>query len=848
MRLRPGSDIVRYLALSIVIAMLITCGCSGGDSFSPAAPGMKSIDASSSHQCRGLWQFIADPASGTLDVVPLRTSEMHINALPFLEPPALVNITLETLQFNGNIIETDIGLRHPFLGLDEFSGFDVCGIFIGDGSVGGFDDASLLMPGDGDTRLLNPDGFTRWWNPSEFPVNEGTMFSYNDGLLGTPDSIGNFSATLNGYKYFCDDLTDPDGPLSDVTLDGRGLFSAGQKNVRHYTIQMEGGLVFNYAVDACWKFPNGSPPYDVPDDFAPDANRPEAWQIAVEQTLNTLWNDGSDNGGELALAIDVYDWYNADMNTVRVESPGNFAMTESAIAIGGGAGYSTYAIDITDATPAEGSIDLLISIESDSIGYGGLLPGKPVTSYFTKSVAVSDEAPPSGSGWVDAWGNPGYDCGWAVAADEDGNAYVSGNTNIGGNGQDAFLAKYAPDGTQSWYVTWGGTGWDEGYGVDVDGYGNVYVAGDFQGTVDFDPGAGVTQYTSNSSYDIYVSKFDPSGDFLWARAWGSSAGQDSGMDCAVDSEGNVCVVGRFMGTNVDFDPGAGTDLHSANGFLDIFISVFDPSGDYQWARTWGCASDYDGGWGVVYDGSDSIYAVGDFYDTVDFDPGAGVDNHASNGSADGFLVRYDSSGNFIWARTWGGPGHDEARGDVDVDGAGSVYVQGRFNDTVDFDPGAGIDNHTSNGDRDIFLSKFNTSGDFQWARTWGSTYFEYSNGVAVHGTNSIYTTGCFNLVCDFDPGAGVYERTSAGDRDAFINKFDADGNFIWARTWGGTSCDEGNDIAVDGSGNAFVTGWYWSANLDFAPSYPPCNNDPDVHSANGYDIYLVKYLPNGCWE
>ncbi len=326
----------------------------------------------------------------TLDVVPLREGNMHINVLPFLEPPPLVNLTLETLQFNGNLIEANIGLRHPFLGLTEFTGFDVCGTLISNGSVSGFQNPDLAMPGDGDTRLLNPDGFTRWWNPAEFPVNQGTMFSYNDGLLGTPDSIAGYSATLNGYKYYCDDLG-PDDPLSDIAIENRGVFSAGQKNVRHFTIEMgDDGLVFNYAVDASWQFPQGSPPFQAPDDFAPGANRPEAYRVEVTELLNTMWNDGNTLGGDLTLQLDVYDWFNADLNNVVIESPGNFPATPGGAPTGGGEGYSTYEVEITDATPAEGSIDLLITVESNAVDYGGFLNGEAVSVYFTYEADVSE--------------------------------------------------------------------------------------------------------------------------------------------------------------------------------------------------------------------------------------------------------------------------------------------------------------------------------------------------------------------------------------------------------------------------------------------------------------------------
>ena len=380
--------------LIIIVAVVAINGCSGTQG-NPVTgiyiDGQSITDSSSSHHTWGLWQFIAEPETGTLEIIQLRSVNLHLNALPFLEPPALTDLTVENIQFNGNIIDADIGLRHPFLGLNKFTGFDVCGILISNGSLSGFDDTSLILAGDGDTRILNPDGYTRWWNSSEFPINNGTIFSYTDGLLGRPDSVADFNSTLNAYKYFCDDLG-PNDPLDVVTIAGRGMFSAGQKNIRHYTIKLgTGGLVFNYAVDATWQFPQNPPPYDVPDDFGAGANRSEPWNISVTELSNTLWSDGAGSGGDLSLAIDVYDHFNAGMNTVRVESPGHFDMNVSDTPMGGGIGYSTYEVDITNATPSYGSIDLLIAVECEESGYGGLLPGVTQAAYFIYSAPVGEE-------------------------------------------------------------------------------------------------------------------------------------------------------------------------------------------------------------------------------------------------------------------------------------------------------------------------------------------------------------------------------------------------------------------------------------------------------------------------
>jgi len=448
--------------LFLLAAFPLLYGCSRGNSANPlsATSDGKSVSRTGGHYTWGLWQFAADPAAQKLDVIPLRAGNFHLNALTFLEPPPLVNLTLESLKFTGNIIDANIGLRHPFSGLIEFTGFDVCGIFITNGSITGFNDTALRMAGNGDTRLLNPDGYSRWWNPTEFPVNDGTMFAYKDGLLGSPDSIGNYNCTLNAYKYFADGLG-PDDPVANLSLAHRGMFSAGKKNIRHYKIDMTAGLIFNYAVDACWKFPTGPAPWSAPDDFDIDANRAEARNIVVNEIENTLYNDGTKSGGGLKLDIDVYDWFNADMNTVRVESPGNFTMVESSTLVGGGAGFSTYEVDIATATPAMGEIDLLISVVSEETDFQGFITGTNSTSYFVDTVAVSSETPAQ---WTIVFSDEGVlpeqkidfnDISPALSVETDGDIKMAYNVNqpIDYAGTAYSYACKSSDGL-NWYNFW----------------------------------------------------------------------------------------------------------------------------------------------------------------------------------------------------------------------------------------------------------------------------------------------------------------------------------------------------------------------------------------------------------
>ncbi len=384
----------KSFTLILVMVAFLIAGCSSGGGVDVTVPG-KTTDASpaaASHQSWGLWQFVADPAAGSLDVVQLRTGNFHLNTRVFLEPPALVYLTLESLEFNGNIIEVDIGLRHPFLGLTEFTGFDVCGMLISNGSYSGFDDSALRYAGPGDTYLVNPDGHSRWWNPVEFPHN-ATAFAYNDGLLGTPDSVADFNSTLNAYKYFCDVLDDPDGPLTDVTQESRGMFSAGQKNIRHYTIELgEDGLIFNYAVDASWTFPQGDPPWTAPDDFAASANRVEPWFINVSEAANSLYYFEGAGGGGIELSIDVYDWFGIETDSVYVESANGVIPQAGPFApTGGGEGYSTYEVDIADASPAaSGPLGILITVETEDEGFQDFLPGNTTSAYYVYTTTVSD--------------------------------------------------------------------------------------------------------------------------------------------------------------------------------------------------------------------------------------------------------------------------------------------------------------------------------------------------------------------------------------------------------------------------------------------------------------------------
>jgi hypothetical protein len=366
--------------------------------------------------------------------------------------------------------------------------------------------------------------------------------------------------------------------------------------------------------------------------------------------------------------------------------------------------------------------------------------------------------------------------------------------------------------TFEWARTFGGSSYDEGRSITVDALGNVYTTGSFQGTVDFDPGAGTANLTSVGLRDIFVQKLDATGNFLWARSFGGNS-FDEGQSIAVDFSGNVYTTGYFQVT-VDFDPSTGTFNLISEGSHDVFVQKLDSSGNFIWAKSLGSVVD-DVGYSITLDASGNVYTTGYFYGFVDFDPGAGTANLTSAGLFDIFVQKLDASGNFLWARSIGSTANDVGLS-IKVDASGNVYTTGYFNGAVDFDPDSGTANLTSVGSDDVFIQKLDSSGSFLWARSFGASSNDLGHSIKIDALGNVYTTGFFLGTVDFDPGVGTANLTPAGSGDIFVQKLDASGNFLWAKSFGGSSFDIGHSITVDSSGNAYTIGNF-RGTLDFDP-------------------------------
>jgi hypothetical protein len=418
------------------------------------------------------------------------------------------------------------------------------------------------------------------------------------------------------------------------------------------------------------------------------------------------------------------------------------------------------------------------------------------------------------------------DQGKSIVTDQFGNVYITGefrNTvdfdpgmsvfNLTSNGaQDIFIEKLDSLGNLIWAKNIGGTGGDQGNSITIDTAGNIFITGQFQHTVDFDPGAGISNLTSTGSTDIFVLKLDSSGNFIWAKGFGGTA-TDVGLSIATDLIGNVYTTGYFAGS-ADFKPGPGSSFLTSNGGYDVFVQKLNSNGNFMWAKGMG-GSTFDYGRSISVDSIGNVYVMGDFRGTADFFSGSGAVYLTSRGSSDVFIQKFNPSGIFVWVKQMGGVGTDVGQA-ITIDGFGNIYSTGYFDGTANFDPGAGTASLTSNGSSDVFVQKLNPLGDFIWAKSMGGTGTEGSNDIAIDHSMNIYLIGWFEGSADFDPGVGTTSLTSNGSDDIFLQKLDSLGNFLWATHMGGPDSDVGYGLTVDDLNSIYTIGNFKST-VDFDP-------------------------------
>lgn len=444
---------------------------------------------------------------------------------------------------------------------------------------------------------------------------------------------------------------------------------------------------------------------------------------------------------------------------------------------------------------------------------------------------------------------PGQNGTKAVAVDASGNVYSIGSS-YGGDFDPSsatytlpsiyggtYVSKLDASGNFLWAKQFGGDDFNspvKPMGLTLDASGNVYVTGYFSGAPDFDPSSATFSITTTMFDDAFIVKLDASGNFVFAKNFGGS-NIEQANDIKVDASGNIYTTGKFR-NDTDFDPGVGTyTLGTVASSFDVFVSKLDASGDFVWAKNFSGGADETAA-ALTLDASGNVYVTGGFLNKVDFDPSASVYTitPTNSGQVDVFLVKLDASGNFVWAKTLGGT-QDVTASALTIDATNNLYLGGYFSGITDFDPNAGISNLTSNGTSDVFISKYDVSGNYLWAKQFGGTQYDLLFSLALDAANNIYSTGSFMLSVDFDPSANTNTLTTmhTSHSDAFILKLDANGNYGWARQLGSTNLvgTQGNSIVVDASSN-LITGGGFQGPVDFdteATTYT-------MTASNGYNF------------
>ena len=342
--------------------------------------------------------------------------------------------------------------------------------------------------------------------------------------------------------------------------------------------------------------------------------------------------------------------------------------------------------------------------------------------------------------WSRQLGTSDNDSAFATATDSSGNVFAAGYTGGGLDGQthigsfDIFLVKYDTNGNRLWSVLHGSdnvTAKDVIFGMETDTEGNAYLAGYTDAYLD--------NNTSAGGDDLILIKYNSSGTRQWTVQYGTSAA-DYARGVSLDSSGNIYLAGYTSG---------GLGSNSNSGSEDLFLIKYNSSGSRQWTQQLGSYSN-DVAFDVATDSSGNTYITG--Y------TGGPLDGNTNAGELDLILVKYDSSGNKSWTKQLGTSTSDYARG-VSVDADGNVCVSGYTT--------AALDGQIHYGSDDLFLVKYDSSGNKSWTRQLGTSTLDRAVDVIHDTSGNAYVAG--STLGDLD-----YQRSQGGD-DLFLVKFNSDG-------------------------------------------------------------------------
>ncbi|MBI5372627.1 MAG: gliding motility-associated C-terminal domain-containing protein [Sphingobacteriales bacterium] len=435
---------------------------------------------------------------------------------------------------------------------------------------------------------------------------------------------------------------------------------------------------------------------------------------------------------------------------------------------------------------------------------------------------------------------------------------------------DLYVLKLDTSGQFIWAKRIGNTQFEDATCVNTDDQENIYVTGNFTGTVDFDPGPGVFNVSSGSGTSCFVLKLNSAGDLIWVKSYVGVNVQSF----ALDSGGDIVAVGHFSGS-IDFDPGPGvfTASSSSGTTWDLYILKLDNNGNFKWMRqlrTIPVGVYMQEVYPVKTDALQNIYVGGAFVGSVDFDPGPATATAMAT-SQDIFILKLDPGGNYQWVKTTGG-GPSTRLFSMELDNAGNIYSTGSFLGTADLDPGAAVFSMTAPtpGQNNGYVLKLDNSGNFIFAKQFVNNASRVRGiSLTLDWSDNIYIGGDYFGQVDLDPGPGVFNiGTPSFFGGAFMAKLDKSGNFMWGINYR----MNGDAMAVyslktDILKNIYFTGDYYGT-VDFDPtaglynltSMPlsdidisklsQCNNSINTLTASScvaYSLNGISYTASGTY-
>ena len=383
----------------------------------------------------------------------------------------------------------------------------------------------------------------------------------------------------------------------------------------------------------------------------------------------------------------------------------------------------------------------------------------------------------------------------------------------------------------------GGFNSEEGVSIAVDALGNAYVTGDTT-SPDFPTTLGSFQPAQPGPQDVFVTKLGPLGNTLVYSTFLGGADDDVGRAIALDASGAAYVTGQSKSTN--FPTTLGAFQTAVAGGKDVFVTKISPLGNALLYSTYLGGSDEEGGLGIVVDPSSDAVVTG-YSVSTNFPTTLGVFQSASGGNADAFVTKLNPLGSALLYSTYiGGNSNEEGTG-IALDASNSPYLVG-FTTSGNYPTSIGAPQPAIGGIFDAFATKLSPLANAILYSTYlGGSENDSGQGIAVDASGSAYVTG-YTRSTNYPTTLGAFQTANAGTAtyDVVVTKINPLGNaFTYSTYLGGSGDDQGNSIAVDASGNAYVTGWTLNS-TDF-----PTASAFQTAKAAGFDAFVMKLKPSG---